>query len=585
MLNIKICFLLAGWLVAASGIAKTMYVSPLGTNDITGNFPDWAGAATTISAAVAKAVSTDVIYVTNAVYTLSTAISIASNITVSSWRDGVQDPTNTIIDGNGVAGGFYINSSNAMVCGFTITNGNGQGGDVRHGGGVEIDSNGGILSNCIVVGNYANLRGGGVMLGSSTGLVTDCKIYANVLTNTGSQGADVGGGGVHNMGGTVRNCTIWNNTVQFTGNVPGGGGVFLRSDGIVSGCVISNNIATNSSSGGGVLLYSGGVLISNVITDNRTYLLDDTYYGGGGVFIDAPANNKAIMSACVVSNNYTFGSGGGIAIYHTTTGTGGYITNCTVVNNTTRYRGGGIFCRSTGNAVYYTIKNCVIRANSAIGTSENYPGGGVALVSAGTLQDSFISGNISSNDGAGILLTVQVGTLKPLIRNCQINANTASLNGGGVVVGWASSGTSTGIIDNCTIAMNVVTQASGRGGGIYFYGDAVTISNSIIYFNSAADGPNWRANAGAKTFDYSCTTPTNLVANANNIEGDPKFTDTNAANFRLTSASPCINKGANQSWMDGAVDLDGRSRIDRLSGLVDMGAYEFLVEGTLFTVR
>jgi len=41
--------------------------------------------------------------------------------------------------------------------------------------------------------------------------------------------------------------------------------------------------------------------------------------------------------------------------------------------------------------------------------------------------------------------------------------------------------------------------------------------------------------------------------------------------------------GANQAWMTGTVDLDRRSRIDRFSGLVDMGAYEYIPQGIMFS--
>jgi hypothetical protein len=36
--------------------------------------------------------------------------------------------------------------------------------------------------------------------------------------------------------------------------------------------------------------------------------------------------------------------------------------------------------------------------------------------------------------------------------------------------------------------------------------------------------------------------------------------------------------------MNGAVDLDGHSRIDRFSGIVDMGAYEKIYEGTIYSI-
>jgi len=36
--------------------------------------------------------------------------------------------------------------------------------------------------------------------------------------------------------------------------------------------------------------------------------------------------------------------------------------------------------------------------------------------------------------------------------------------------------------------------------------------------------------------------------------------------------------------MNGAFDLDGHSRIDRFSGVVDMGCYEYLPAGTMYSV-
>ena len=49
--------------------------------------------------------------------------------------------------------------------------------------------------------------------------------------------------------------------------------------------------------------------------------------------------------------------------------------------------------------------------------------------------------------------------------------------------------------------------------------------------------------------------------------------------YHLAAGSPCIDKGENQDWMWGAVDLDGNERIidgdEDGSNVVDMGAYEY----------
>jgi hypothetical protein len=66
------------------------------------------------------------------------------------------------------------------------------------------------------------------------------------------------------------------------------------------------------------------------------------------------------------------------------------------------------------------------------------------------------------------------------------------------------------------------------------------------------------------------------------IETNPRFVDKDTDNWRLTKGSPCVNTGANKAWM--TLDLDGHSRIDRFSGIVDMGCFEYLSHGMIISV-
>jgi hypothetical protein len=50
------------------------------------------------------------------------------------------------------------------------------------------------------------------------------------------------------------------------------------------------------------------------------------------------------------------------------------------------------------------------------------------------------------------------------------------------------------------------------------------------------------------------------------------FQDPGKGDYRLTRQSPCVDKGMNQAWMIGALDLDSQPRL-RGAG-VDMGAFE-----------
>ena len=74
-----------------------------------------------------------------------------------------------------------------------------------------------------------------------------------------------------------------------------------------------------------------------------------------------------------------------------------------------------------------------------------------------------------------------------------------------------------------------------------------------------------------------------------NVGADPLFiangsdygTNLVPGNYRLQANSPGVNTGTNVSWMNTAVDLDGKPRIRY--GRVDMGCYETIYRGTIFS--
>lgn len=102
--------------------------------------------------------------------------------------------------------------------------------------------------------------------------------------------------------------------------------------------------------------------------------------------------------------------------------------------------------------------------------------------------------------------------------------------------------------------------------------------NNIIYYNTAASAANFTNTAGNTGLNYSCVFP--AVDGTGNITSDPGLVDLAGGNYRLTGASPCIDSGINQNWMTNAYDLDGNRRIGH--GVVNMGAYETIRQGTIF---
>ncbi|NCD34787.1 MAG: hypothetical protein EOL87_15395, partial [Spartobacteria bacterium] len=223
----------------------------------------------------------------------------------------------------------------------------------------------------------------------------------------------------------------------------------------------------------------------------------------------------------------------------------------------------GVWMTNSSTLVGFTVTN----GASASAYDDNGYGGGIWSQSTNAyVLNCSIFGNHASEGSGG----VNAGTLL----NCAIKDNSVYLNGGGaggstmyncLITGnsarWAGGGTIGCEMYNCTIADNSAEAAS----GVYF----CTLYNCISVDNYLTNGV--LNNVAYATVNHSCSYPlqTNGVGNITNV---PLFVNI-AGDYRLSSNSPCINSGTNQSWMTNATDLAGNDRI--INGTVDMGAYEF----------
>jgi len=265
------------------------------------------------------------------------------------------------------------------------------------------------------------------------------------------------------------------------------------------------------------------------------------------------------------------------------------ITNCEIIENTSYniYAGGAYLTRGA------FITHCVIASNHVythqlIGYSEAR-GAGVSLQYSAIAENCEIYGNVAHTrencNGCGGVEIGNGGT----IRNSIIYNNTGE-TGGGICIyhSW-------GVIQNCTVVSNT-------GAGIWCAVKSNLtgyIENTISYFNTASAGST-KSNvnfgiSGVYTGSYhivnSCIAPTNDFPTsgiqgyyyADNIESDPKFAKKDAGDWRLANDSPCVNAGANSSWMTGAKDLDGGARVRY--GTVDIGAFERIHEGVVYGAR
>jgi hypothetical protein len=237
--------------------------------------------------------------------------------------------------------------------------------------------------------------------------------------------------------------------------------------------------------------------------------------------------------------------------------TRGVISNSTIVGNIGRAAGGA---KTYVNSM---LVNCTIRDNLA-SNGNDICGGGINADKASIARNCLIWGNQahftnSSNPGAGG------------VRTAMTSSDVFELQA-------------------CTVASNITLTARTGCGGAHLHRTNI-FADCIIYGNKSTFDATW------DTYNFVAKPPTNqafnncverplqlLPASQGNITNSPLFQDAAQGDFRLMADSPCINTGTNMSWMTGALDLDGNVRLDRKSGIADMGCYEHAPLGAWGTI-
>ncbi len=330
---------------------------------------------------------------------------------------------------------------------------------------------------------------------------------------------------VNNVLAVVDGLTLQN------GNVNYGGGMYIDKSLLITNCIIKNNA-------GGP--YGGGIFVASRLGKmTHCQIISNTAALGGGLFISK--GTDGIIEYCTVASNYAsdgnlYNGGGGIMLVgDSATLVQNAVTTryCTIAYNTAYSLGGGVQINFNGGL----IENCLIVSNYLSRVNSTRRGSGVSFYKgSATVRNSLIAGNSNAINNFAVYME-QGGRLE----NCTIVNNI----NGGLVGSTTLSGT--GIVVNTIIYSNLVAN-------VYY-------TNNIQFTNCCA--PDALEGSGHIT-NYPVFV---------NPEGD----------LRLTMDSPCINKGLNQDWMWDARDMDGHRRI--LEGMADIGAYEFLRRGTIFSLR
>ena len=252
---------------------------------------------------------------------------------------------------------------------------------------------------------------------------------------------------------TLRHLTIRNGQTVESGSLftSGGGGVVVGSGAHarLQHVVIRDNTASGSSGVG------GGIFNAGFLTIDHTRIISNYSGGGGGGIYHYPPNGGAItITHALIADNEVMGTaaslGGGIS-----TGRPLFIRDSVIRNNSTvASSGGGIFGGGAGTEIW--LERVTIADNQSV------TGAGVYVQGEGnlTLLNSTVSGNVASNNRAGVYGYAIGADVTITISNTTITGNSRTNTAGTGWNGVAVGNNATATLYNSIIAHNMERQCT-----------------------------------------------------------------------------------------------------------------------------
>ena len=443
---------------------------------------------------------------------------------------GTLTVTDSTVSGNSAgqrAGGIYNDGGTLTVSDSTLSDNSAD----QRGGGIYNEDGDATLTECTVSGNSAVQRGGGLYIESGSVSMRDCTVGDD---NT----SDGDGGGIYNESNnvTIHESTISDNTAD-----QHGGGIYNdQGNMFLTETVLSNNEAS-SGNGGGIYNDMGHVeLMESVVGGESPADGNSAGDDGGGIYTQQPliGNASLLLTESSVSNNTADGSGGGVFNFNDHV----ELTRSFVLDNTAAGNGGGIYTFGEDeNPETLLISDSTISGNEA---TEGSGGGIYNFRDHVELFETTVSHNTAGDDGGGIF-TQGIGVDQTLL------------------------------IDRSTISDNEAVS----GGGLFNFGDVVTISNSTISGNDATGGGGGGIANGARVgsidllnvtiafneslqvnsgiFNDGLTTAVTLINTivAENIAADCSGNGVTSNGHNLDSDGTCLLTTANGDIPNGFANL------------------------------
>jgi hypothetical protein len=242
----------------------------------------------------------------------------------------------------------------------------------------------------------------------------------------------------------------------------------------------------------------------------------------------------------------------------------------------------------------FTIRNG--KADDA-GTLSDYGGGVYIVGQIRTLRPAFLNCIFTNNyadrgGGAVGLKDIDADFINCTFWKNRVNGNISATFGGAVNI----FNSMTPVFTNCIFYDNIAYN----GGAIYNAGYRLYLWNSILWGNTAVEGPQintFNSPTSSSTYidnstiqggvsgaygGYFNTQPGSVISS------DPKWAGPEAGSFRLRDTSPCIDKGANNAPGRPTTDFEGNVRPVDGDGdgtaTTDMGVDEFIPGAMTFGV-